>query len=80
MPFHIHGPLSHAREPPRSGTEGPQGPLMPLQAQGAGFRFFKLLPLHLCYICDAPVGMFCFYILLFLYPILVHNFSHIFFR
>ena len=29
MPFHIHGPLSHARKPPRLGTEGPQGPLIP---------------------------------------------------
>ena len=28
------GPTSHTREPPRPGTEGPQGPLIPQQDQG----------------------------------------------
>ena len=35
MPSHINGPLSQTKEPPRPGTEGPQGPLIPQQAQGA---------------------------------------------
>ena len=52
MPFYIHEPLSQTREPPRPGTEGPQGPLIPQQAQGTDCRFLRLPP-HLFYVCDA---------------------------
>ena len=51
--IHIHGPLSQTREPPRPGTEGPQGPLIPQQAQGTGSQFLKSPPsTHLLYVCD----------------------------
>ena len=35
---------SHKQEPLRPGTEGPQGPFIPQQAQGPGCWFLRLPP------------------------------------
>ena len=57
MPFHIYGPLSQTREPPRPGTQGPRGPLILQQTQGTCSRLLRS--------CDAPVNInkYCFNIL-----------------
>ena len=52
MALHINGTLSQTREPPRPGTEGPQGQLISQQSHGSGF-WIAPPPPHLFYVCDA---------------------------